>query len=62
MGVKPGGCSGYSYEMFFDTDKFDGDVIEEYNGVNIVVESKPRTYQRCNSRLQGRINGNRFLH
>ena len=20
MGVKPGGCSGYSYEMFFDTD------------------------------------------
>ena len=21
MGVKPGGCSGYSYEMFFDTDK-----------------------------------------
>ena len=24
MGVKPGGCSGYSYEMFFDTDKFDG--------------------------------------
>ena len=27
MGVKPGGCSGFSYEMFFDTDKFDGDVI-----------------------------------
>ena len=24
VGVKPGGCSGYSYEMFFDTDKFDG--------------------------------------
>ena len=29
MGVKPGGCSGYSYEMFFDTDKFDGDVIKK---------------------------------
>jgi iron-sulfur cluster assembly accessory protein len=40
MGVKPGGCSGYSYEMFFDTDKFDGDVIEEYNGVNIVVDGQ----------------------
>ena len=38
MGVKPGGCSGYSYEMFFDTDKFDGDVIEEYGEVNIVVD------------------------
>ena len=37
MGVKPGGCSGYSYEMFFDTDKFEGDVIEEYQGVKIVV-------------------------
>ena len=40
MGVKPGGCSGYSYEMFFDTDKFDGDVIEEYDGVNIVVDGQ----------------------
>ena len=40
MGVKPGGCSGYSYEMFLDTDKFDGDVIEEYEGVNIVVDGQ----------------------
>ena len=40
MGVKPGGCSGFSYEMFFDTDKFDGDVIEEYDGVNIVVDGQ----------------------
>ena len=32
MGVKPGGCSGYSYEMFFDTEKFEGDSIEEYDG------------------------------
>ena len=40
VGVKPGGCSGYSYEMFFDTDKFDGDVIEEYGGVNIVVDGQ----------------------
>ena len=38
MGVKPGGCSGYSYEMFFDTEEFDGDVIEEYGDVNIVVD------------------------
>ena len=40
MVVKPGGCSGFSYEMFFDTDKFDGDVIEEYDGVNIVVDEQ----------------------
>ena len=40
MGGKPGGGSGFSYEMFFDTDKFDGDVIEEYDGVNIVVDEQ----------------------
>ena len=40
VGVKPGGCSGYSYEMFFDTDKFDGDVIEKYGEVNIVVDAQ----------------------
>ena len=32
--------SGYSYEMFFDTDKFEGDVIEEYGEVNIVVDAE----------------------
>ncbi len=40
MGVKPGGCSGYSYEMYFDTEKLEGDSIEEYDGVNIVVDSE----------------------
>ncbi len=40
MGVKPGGCSGYSYEMFFDTEEFDGDVVEQYGEVNIVVDSQ----------------------
>ena len=40
MGVKPGGCSRYSYEMFFDTEEFDGDVVEEYGDVNIVVDAQ----------------------
>ena len=63
MGVKPGYCSGYSQEMFFDTDKFDGDVIEEYEGVNIVVDGqKPEHIKGANPRLQRGINGNRFLH
>ena len=26
MGVKPGGCSGLSYEMFFDTEKYENDL------------------------------------
>ena len=44
MGVKPGGCSGYSYEMFFDTEKFDGDSVEEYDGVEIVVDSESTSH------------------
>ena len=26
VAVRPGGCSGFSYEMFFDTDVADDDV------------------------------------
>ena len=44
MGVKPGGCSGYSYEMFFDTEKFEGDSVEEYDGVEIVVDSESTSH------------------
>ena len=44
MGVKPGGCSGYSYEMFFDTEKFDGDSVEEYDGVDIVVDPESTSH------------------
>ena len=35
MGVKPGGCSGLSYEMFFDTERQQNDVFESYEGVDI---------------------------
>ena len=40
MAVKPGGCSGMSYEMFFDTDKLDNDVFESYDGVQVGIESQ----------------------
>ena len=40
MGVKPGGCSGLSYEMFFDTEKYDNDFTEEYGEVSIVVDGQ----------------------
>ena len=26
VAVRPGGCSGFSYEMYFDTDKAEDDV------------------------------------
>ena len=38
VAVRPGGCSGYSYEMFFDTDIATDDVIHEYSGVKVAVD------------------------
>lgn len=39
VAVRPGGCSGFSYEMFFDTDIATDDVTAEYDGgVKVVVD------------------------
>ncbi len=38
VAVRPGGCSGFSYEMYFDTDKAADDVTVEHHGVNVVVD------------------------
>lgn len=40
MGVRPGGCNGYSYDMYFDTQVSEEDIVEEYEGVKIVVDSE----------------------
>jgi iron-sulfur cluster assembly protein/iron-sulfur cluster insertion protein len=38
VAVRPGGCSGFSYEMFFDTDINTDDVTLDYSGVRVVVD------------------------
>jgi iron-sulfur cluster assembly protein/iron-sulfur cluster insertion protein len=38
VAVRPGGCSGFSYEMFFDTDVSTEDVTADYSGVKVVVD------------------------
>ena len=38
VAVRPGGCSGLSYEMFFDTDVAADDVRSEYDGVTVVID------------------------
>jgi iron-sulfur cluster assembly accessory protein len=43
VAVRPGGCSGYSYEMFFDTDLVDDDVQSEVGGVKVVVDPASAT-------------------
>ena len=38
VAVKPGGCSGYSYEMFFDSEVMTDDVVREFGTVKVVVD------------------------
>jgi iron-sulfur cluster insertion protein len=38
VAVRPGGCSGYSYEMFFDTDIAGDDITSDIGGVRVVVD------------------------
>ncbi|HET7846683.1 MAG TPA: iron-sulfur cluster insertion protein ErpA [Acidimicrobiia bacterium] len=38
MAVRPGGCSGFSYEMYFDSQIDDTDIVEDYGDVKVVVD------------------------
>lgn len=38
VAVRPGGCSGFSYEMFFDGDVASDDETLTFGGVRVVVD------------------------
>ena len=38
VAVRPGGCSGFSYEMFFDSDVATDDLTVEQGGVRVIVD------------------------
>ena len=38
VAVRPGGCSGFSYEMFFDSDAAADDIVREFGGVKVMVD------------------------
>jgi len=38
VAVRPGGCSGYSYDMFFDTEIADNDLVWTSGTVKVVVD------------------------
>ena len=40
VSVKPGGCAGFNYDMYFDTDRQADDVIREFGTVTVVVDSE----------------------
>jgi iron-sulfur cluster assembly accessory protein len=45
VAVRPGGCSGLSYEMFFDSEKAPDDIEQTYGeGVRVVVDPASAEY------------------
>ena len=38
VAVRPGGCSGFSYEMFFDSEVAEDDVKLEFGQVKVLVD------------------------
>jgi iron-sulfur cluster assembly protein/iron-sulfur cluster insertion protein len=38
VAVRPGGCSGYSYEMFFDSEFAPDDNVAEVAGIKVVID------------------------
>ncbi len=43
VAVRPGGCSGFSYEMFFDSDFADDDLMSTFGEVKVVVDPASAT-------------------
>lgn len=40
LGVRPGGCSGFSYQLELDTQVDDSDIVNEFEGVRLVVDGE----------------------
>jgi iron-sulfur cluster assembly accessory protein len=38
VAVRPGGCSGYSYDMFFDSEIADDDIVRSFGEVRLVID------------------------
>ncbi len=38
VAVRPGGCSGFSYEMFFDSELASDDLQQDYGDVKLVCD------------------------
>lgn len=40
LGVRPGGCSGFSYDLQLDTTVDEGDIVNEFAGVRLVIDAQ----------------------
>jgi iron-sulfur cluster assembly accessory protein len=44
IAVQPGGCSGLRYQLFFDERHLDGDIVTDFDGVEVVVDRMSSPY------------------
>ena len=44
VGVQPGGCSGLIYQLYFDERTLDGDLVRDFDGVEVVVDRMSAPY------------------
>jgi iron-sulfur cluster assembly accessory protein len=44
IAVQPGGCAGLRYQLFFDDRTLDGDIVLDFEGVNLVVDRMSAPY------------------
>ena len=44
VAVVPGGCSGLTYDLGWETTVRDEDTVEEHDGITVVLDKKSRLY------------------
>jgi len=44
IAVQPGGCSGLRYQLYFDERQIDGDIVRNFNGVEVVTDKMSGPY------------------
>ncbi|GAB6897853.1 iron-sulfur cluster insertion protein ErpA [Kineosporia succinea] len=44
IAVQPGGCSGLVYQLYFDERSLDGDLVRDFDGVQVVVDRMSSPY------------------
>lgn len=44
LGVKDGGCSGFSYFLGFDDRNMEGDSVTTINGITVIVDAQSQAF------------------
>src|SRR5438034_1761047 len=44
IAVQPGGCSGLRYQLYFDEREIEGDLVSDFEGVQVVTDKMSAPY------------------